>query len=799
MKRVIFYCFAFVLALLCVSSVPIFGGDDKSNRPDGFSPTGTVTDIDGNVYQTIQIGDQWWMAENLKVTKYRNSDPIPNVTGTSAWTSLTTGAYCNQGNDEGNVAVYGRLYNFYAVEDSRNIAPEGWHVATDEEWKQMEMYLGMSQSQADAIGARGTDEGGKLKETGTTHWNPPNTGATNESGFTALPGGYRNYPDGGFKVFGDWANFWTSSASSSSAGYDRHLITSGSQINRYNNQHKRHGLSVRCVKDGPMESYTFVHITDPHIGTTGSIERFEQMIFLINYTLNPAPDFVVISGDLVHHGCGAIGASHFQAFVDLAEGPGGFNMPYYACPGNHETHGGCGTANYESYIHPELNYDLNYVEFLPGIKLISMFSGTNYSWLDCGEWWWPIIFPVLTLAKIDWMPEGSGLSSTDITWLSNRLTDDEQNKILFMHHPIVYFDDHYKCSEDPYGGNACIFNNRLAAWDKLHDPNDDDDYSDAAKVVLGGHTHSSSMYISSDSYPPQSALVTSNNYISTIVPQYRDQLPFLITTSAAGEYMGFRIIEVIGDEIRVYGNDHQYSTVNYAMDYIPWFTPPGTKSYPYDTDSIYGPAGRIHAYDLYGNHVGVNDTNGIDSEIDLAYYEDISEYYNSLDTILFQGELISLIYGSQDYVYEFEAMVDCSLNIHGKIQNTDGTSVSFSYSDSAYESSVARAYIFGDSIDYTLYMDDDGDGMTDREIMPVSIIYDFLCGDSNNDEIVNVSDAVWIINYVFVGGDPPDPIESGDCNCDATCNVSDAVWIINYVFVGGNEPCDTDGDSIPDC
>jgi uncharacterized protein (TIGR02145 family) len=138
------------------------GGDDAGTNPD--NPTvPVVTDIDGNVYQTVTIGAQVWMAENLKVTHYRNGDPIPNVTDTAAWEGLSTGAYCEYDNDINNVATYGRLYNWYAVDDSRGLAPEGWHVPSDDEWKQLEMYLGMSQSEADDYGWRGTDEGGEVK------------------------------------------------------------------------------------------------------------------------------------------------------------------------------------------------------------------------------------------------------------------------------------------------------------------------------------------------------------------------------------------------------------------------------------------------------------------------------------------------------------------------------------------------------------------------------------------------------------------------------------------------------------
>jgi len=209
--------------------------------------TGTVTDIDGNTYQTIKIGDQWWMAENLKVTHYRNGDPIPHVTDGGTWAGLSTGAYCEYDNDPANVATYGRLYNWFAADDSRGIAPEGWHIPSDSEWKQLEIYLGMSQSEADAVNWRGTDEGGKLKEAGITHWNPPNTGATNESGFTALPGGCRSYY-GTFDSIISCAYLWSSAEYSSGFAWPRTLSCNYSWVYR-NIYYKWNGFSVRCVKD----------------------------------------------------------------------------------------------------------------------------------------------------------------------------------------------------------------------------------------------------------------------------------------------------------------------------------------------------------------------------------------------------------------------------------------------------------------------------------------------------------------------------------------------------------------------
>jgi len=209
---------------------------------------GTVTDIDGNTYITVKIGNQWWMAENLQVTHYRNGDAIPNITDDAEWGGLSTGAYCNYDNNESNVETYGRLYNWHAVGDSRNIAPDSWHVPTDEEWKELEMYLGMSQSEADEEGDRGTDEGGKLKAAGTENWWGSNNGASNESGFTALPGGYRSGMAVDFSYMGHSAHFWSSTAVYGSSAWSRILYYYNAQILR-DFTPKESGFSLRCVMD----------------------------------------------------------------------------------------------------------------------------------------------------------------------------------------------------------------------------------------------------------------------------------------------------------------------------------------------------------------------------------------------------------------------------------------------------------------------------------------------------------------------------------------------------------------------
>ena len=197
---------------------------------------GTVTDVEGNVYKTITIGTQTWMAENLKTTKYRNGETIPNVSQDISWAALTTGAYCWYKNDAASYKPnFGALYNWYAVADSRNIAPVGWHVSTNADWSTLIAFLGV-------------DSGSLLKEKGITHWITPNTTATNASGFTALPGGYRYQFDGSFSSM-DTNGLWWSKTSSdatfswySSLYYLYSTAASGTLNDKF-------GLSVRCVKD----------------------------------------------------------------------------------------------------------------------------------------------------------------------------------------------------------------------------------------------------------------------------------------------------------------------------------------------------------------------------------------------------------------------------------------------------------------------------------------------------------------------------------------------------------------------
>ena len=182
---------------------------------------------------TIVIGTQQWMRKNLDVVTYRNGDVIPQVTDGSAWAALTTGAWCYYNNDVANGAIYGKLYNWYAVNDTRGLAPKGWHLPTDDEWTILTDKLGGT-----AVA------GGKMKSVGTTRWNSANTSATNESGFAALGGGYR---DGTFYSIGHYGIWW-SSHSYASFSYQRWLNNGIGEVYR-SLAHKSEGASVRCLRD----------------------------------------------------------------------------------------------------------------------------------------------------------------------------------------------------------------------------------------------------------------------------------------------------------------------------------------------------------------------------------------------------------------------------------------------------------------------------------------------------------------------------------------------------------------------
>jgi len=210
-----------------------------------FTFTTKVADADGNLYNTVKIGNQVWMVENLKTTKYNDNTTIPLVTDNTEWTTLTTAAYSWADNNEAQYKdLYGAFYNWYAVETGK-LCPSGWHVPTDADFKTLEMSLGMTQVQADASEWRGTDQGKKMKN--TTGWASGGNG-TNASGFSAMPSGYRAYATGASDNLGTLCYLWTANQSNDDIAMYRRLDGNNDAVYR-NGTYKRAGKAVRCVKD----------------------------------------------------------------------------------------------------------------------------------------------------------------------------------------------------------------------------------------------------------------------------------------------------------------------------------------------------------------------------------------------------------------------------------------------------------------------------------------------------------------------------------------------------------------------
>lgn len=220
-----------------------------STSSENNSNQDNLTDIDGNVYEFVTICNQTWTKSNLNVSKYTDGTTIPQVSDQNEWANLTTGAWCYYNNSTSNGSTYGKLYNWYAVAGiydavslsnsalRKKLAPVGWHVPTDGEWTLL----------TDCLGGM-TVAGGKMKSVGTTLWLNPNTDATNTSGFTALPGGYRTKLGMYFDIGVD-SYWWSSSELNNSEAWTRGLGYSSGYAYRHNNFGKKGGFSVRCVKD----------------------------------------------------------------------------------------------------------------------------------------------------------------------------------------------------------------------------------------------------------------------------------------------------------------------------------------------------------------------------------------------------------------------------------------------------------------------------------------------------------------------------------------------------------------------
>jgi uncharacterized protein (TIGR02145 family) len=229
--------FTIMLLVLLLMACNKNNSNANANITQSNAANNLLSDINITGEMSVaKIGSQRWMSSNLNVSRYRNGDRIPQVTNPAKWAALTTGAWCWHNNDSLAGTVYGKIYNWYAVNDPRGLAPAGWHIPTDAEWTTLINTLGGN-----------LVAGGKMKETGLAHWSAPNTNATNSSGFTGLPGGNR-YNNGQFLYFRIYGWGWSANTDSSGLPLYYRLNYNDGTVFR-GAADKRDGFSIRCVKD----------------------------------------------------------------------------------------------------------------------------------------------------------------------------------------------------------------------------------------------------------------------------------------------------------------------------------------------------------------------------------------------------------------------------------------------------------------------------------------------------------------------------------------------------------------------
>jgi uncharacterized protein (TIGR02145 family) len=267
------------------------------------NPGSGVTDADGNFYETLIFGEQEVMKQNLKTTKFCNGDEIENIEDFNEWSNLNTAAWSYYNNDVINNDVYGKLYNYFTVADSRNVCPCDWHVPTEEEWNELLNFLGgpgVSQN-----------VGGKMKEVGFEHWNSPNFGATNESNFTALPGGARLLFSNFFGIR-EQCNLWTSTEFNADNSYKRDLGYNGNLFSGSTTISKKTGISIRCMKNTNLSNTDFIknQIKIYPNPTNNNINIILTDIqFPVNYKLIDFTGKLLKSGEL----------KTYESFINISE------------------------------------------------------------------------------------------------------------------------------------------------------------------------------------------------------------------------------------------------------------------------------------------------------------------------------------------------------------------------------------------------------------------------------------------------------------------------------------------------
>ena len=502
--------------------------------------------------------------------------------------------------------------------------------------------------------------------------------------------------------------------------------------------------TIKYVQSGESQPFYFVHITDPHVLYNPILcphggQTWSDLLDTIK-TWNPLPDFVLCSGDLVEFGAGELATPNWEKLLEpLYQTEYGtfyldqdHTIPIYFCPGNHDAHPvgiwwpGQSFGNYYTYVGPDC-----YLRLHKSCAMFSMNSGK-----DIVPWaHWPVN-----------PPEGDGLDdyyySDEVTWLLNNLDalDGEYNnqdnsqycKIIMMHHP-------YKNpGGDPLDG--VFWNNRDAFINACVAFFDVD-------AVVCGHLHESGSISNSDAQPWQEGNGTRFIITNAIVHDASYRKIYISPTGEIESIINGRFRSTISGEVAC-------RTV-------------------------------MHIYDDKGNHDGPDGNGDIEILIPGSYYS-----YWVVDTLGINATYTEFsLYkeDTTDYTLVIESLSDDSMNISLFTSLVSGLSSEATYTAVPVDSgSVATLYAYGSEFDYTLYIDDDGDGVPDREVQPDSTPY--YRGDANGDGAIDIADVVYLVNYLFIDGPAPSPLEAGDANCDGKVDIADVVYLVNYLFIEGPPP-----------
>lgn len=555
------------------------------------------------------------------------------------------------------------------------------------------------------------------------------------------------------------------------------------------------------------EPYYFVHITDTHYGKRGARQNVRSLLNEIVSSENK-PAFVIVTGDILEFGSssGTTNESpfyeleyndYFVFFLDLFQILEQNGVPYYVCPGNHDY--AMSPYMMDDLEQYNLFFDEDFVIRTRNLCLISVNSGMD-------DYDFNPFKP----------PRSTGPETSQLDWIEETLDDldgdpsnnsDESGlaKVIMLHHPVINFERFALCTDEftfplPY---PCFFQ-----WDTGVIS---DDSKEAFKqhcatygvdAVCAGHTHHSRVYQAS--MDGGSNICDQGGYDRAFKTFLCPDVSFPLSSSLEGtlyEYTGaakkgcYRKIHVNSDGVVV---DKQSLSRNLIV-----LEGSGGGSWKNRDDSDICPM-TLHLFDSLGNHVGRNDISGLDFQIDGAVYSILPlTPISDPDSILLVNtiEEISTFTDSGDFRYEIHGTDDGAVFIQLRRGLTDGTEITAFYdSVTVTEGCIGKLYVNSDSVNYTIYMDDDGDGTTDREIEP-DMLYpqDYICGDADASGAVDIDDVVYLLNYIFVDGPAPVPLESGDANCSGDIDIDDVVYLISYIFAGGPAPCDPDGNEVPDC